>query len=378
MIGNLRARWPIGAILVGLTLTCLSANPAWGEEPATALSAVFRSAAVRVRPSLVAIRPADGFPLSQPILGARPAPVFSPDLNVPVVSFTGLIVDPEKGYILTAEAPTEGPTRFVVTFADGRERATAEIRRDRWSGLALLAADMRDLPHPQPSWGDPSQLEPGDWLIGLGRFVPGEPSISAGIFSARRRASGFDWLETDAIGRLGSGAVLVNLQGEVVGIGQPIRRRPDGSEALGHAVPADRARRVADDLGRYGEVRRGYLGVSVEPAEPSAGRHGLRVVSVRPDSPAADARMEPGDLILAVDGREVNGIAALQDAVESAPIGQERTLSVIRQGGRRMEIKVRTRAMPTPGGPVRPAPPDRVIPPTLEPPPEDSSARQEP
>ncbi len=375
MTGNPRARRPIGAILVGLTLTSLSVTPSRGEDPASALSAAFRTAALRVRPSLVAIRPADAFLLPPPILGARPAPAFSPDLSVPVVSFTGLIVDPEKGYILTAEAPTEGPTRFVVTFADGRERITAEIRRDRRSGLALIAADMRDLPHPRPSWGDSSQLQLGDWLIGLGRFVPGDPSISVGILSAHRRISGFEGLETDAIGRLGSGAVLVNLKGEVVGIGQPIRRRPDGSEALGHAVPADRARRVADDLGRYGEVRRGYLGVSVEPAEPSAGRHGLRVVSVRPDSPAAEARVEPGDLILAIDGRDVNGIAALQDAIESAPIGQERTLSIVRQGGRTLEIKVRTRAMPTPGGPVRP---ETVIPPTLEPPPDAPSTRQEP
>lgn len=382
MISNPGASRPIGAILLGLTLSFLPFTSTRGEDPASALSAAFRKASARVRPSLVSIRAADGFVPPPPILGARPAPGFSPDLTIPPflgppVSFTGLIVDPEKGYILTAEAPTEGGSRFVVTFADGRERTTAEIRRDRRSGLALLAADMRDLPHPRPSWGDPSRLEPGDWLVGLGRPGPGDPSISAGILSARRRASGSDWLETDAIGRIGSGAVLVNLQGEVVGIGQPVRRRLDGSEELGHAVPSDRARRVAEDLGRFGQVRRGYLGVSVEPSEVSEGRRGLRVVSVRPDSPAADARIEPGDLILAVAGRDVEGIAALQEAVESAPIGEELTLSIVRQG-RRMEIKFRTRALPAPGGPVRPGRPDMVVPPTLEPPPDGPSARPGP
>ena len=132
------------------------------------------------------------------------------------------------------------------------------------------------------SWGNPDKLEPGDWLVALGQPGVGDPSMSVGVFSTRRRGGGEELLETDAaITRVGAGGVLINLNGEVVGICKLGGRRADGFEGMGHAIPADRARRVADDLGRFGQVRRAYLGITVEPTPDRAdwsngcpGRHG--------------------------------------------------------------------------------------------------------
>lgn len=380
MIGTRRSRRPVAAVALGIALAGGLVGTGRAEDPSASLSASFRRAAARARDSLVAIRATDGLGSWAPLMLSRPGGRISPDPAVPPFPppsgpvewpvrppFSGLVVDPDKGWILTAEPPTQGSSRFVVTFPDGRERSTGEVRRDARSGLALLAVDMRDLPHPHPNWGNPSRLQPGDWLIALGRPGAGDPSMSVGVFGARRRASGGDWLETDAaIGRIGGGGVLVNLDGEVVGICQPTRRRPDGSEQMGHAVPADRARRVAEDLGRFGQVRRAHLGIIVEPVDPVVPRRGLRVDSVRPGSPAAEARIEVGDVILAEGGRAMEGVASLQDAVESAPIGEELTLSVDRQG-HKLEIKVRTRAMPGPIGVTRPPRPGAGLTPDAPP-----------
>jgi S1-C subfamily serine protease len=182
--------------------------------------------------------------------------------------------------------------------------------------------------------------------------------MSVGVFRTRRRGGGEELNETDAaITRVGAGGGLINLDGEVVGICKLGGRRADGFEGMGHAIPADRARRVADDLGRFGQVRRAYLGITVEPVDPAmAGRRGsaagVRVVTVGAGTPAAEAGVRPGDVILAVGQRPVDSVAGVQEAVESATIGEELALSLERQG-KRMEFKVRFRAVPGPMGPAR-------------------------
>src|SRR5262249_55506816 len=159
--------------------------------------------------------------------------------------------------------------------------------------------------------------------------------------------------ETDAaITRIGSGGVLINLNGEVLGICKLGGRRVDGFEGMGHAIPADRARRVAEDLGRFGQVRRAYLGVTVEPLAPGIGARrgasaGVRVVTVGAGPPAAEAGVRQGDVILAVGQRPVDSVEGVQEAVESVTIGDEVTLDIERQG-KRMEIKVKPRAVSAP------------------------------
>jgi serine protease Do len=273
-------------------------------------------------------------------------------------SFTGVVIDADKGYILTADHPAQGASQLLVTFPDGQERLTNQIRRDPRTGLAVLQVDTQGLHPGQVNWGDPAKLQAGDWLIALGQPGVGDPTMSVGIFSTRRRGGGEELLETDAaIPRVGAGGILINLDGEVVGIARLAGRRSDGFDGMGHAVPADRAQRVAGDLARFGQVRRAFLGITVEPVESRATERrvapaGVRVSSVGADTPAAEAGVHAGDLIFAIGQRPIDGVADLQEAVEFAMIGQELALTIERQG-KRMEVKVKPRAVPAPIGPVR-------------------------
>jgi serine protease Do len=377
MTGRHRALRIIAAIALGLLGTAIVDVTGMAQDQAASLSSSFRRAASRTRGALVSIRVTEGL-LTSPYGPTRtgrfgPAPIVPPmpdrgaDGDVRS-TFSGLVIDADKGYILTADEPTEGVSQFVITFPDGRERGTNQIRRDPRSGLALLIVDMQGVRSPQLNWGDPGKLEPGDWLIALGQPGVGDPSMSAGIFSTRRRMSGEELIETDAaIPKVNAGGILINLNGEVVGVCKFGARRSDGFQGLGHAVPADRARRVADDLARFGQVRRAYLGVSVEPmngammGRPGAPR-GVVVASVGADTPAAEAGVRVGDLIVSVGSRPVDSVQTVQEAVEAATIGEELTVTLERQG-KRMEIKVKPRLMPVSASPTRsPRPGLRVEP----------------
>lgn len=383
MIGIRRAWRPIASVLPAIAVLAIVAGAGMAQDTAGSLSASFRRATARARGSLVSVRVPEGFPASAPYVPARPGrlgpmPIMPPPFDRAVAAdgesrmpFSGLVVDADKGWILTVDQPVLVASQLVVTFPDGRERLTTQIRRDPRSGLTLLAIDVQGLQLSPVKWGDPARLEPGDWVIALGQPGVGDPSMSAGVFSTRRRGWGEEWLETDAaITRVGAGGALINLDGEVVGICR-IGRRHDGIEGMGHAIPSDRARRVVDDLGRFGQVRRAYLGINVEPVDASASirrgpASGVRVVSVRPGSPAAEARLQQDDIILAVGRHPVDSVASVQEAVESAPIGEELTLTVERQG-RRMEIKVRPQALPGSIGPMRSPRPGTTLEPGRDP-----------
>ncbi|MHB1556736.1 MAG: S1C family serine protease, partial [Isosphaeraceae bacterium] len=328
-------------------------------QDAASLSASFHRASARVKGALVTVRVPEGLPSTQPMpprtgpdwpmprLGPQPSIVRSPEYDGPL-SWTGVVIDAQRGHILTTDRPTRGAIQLVVTFPDGVERFTTEVRRDDRSDLALLVVDTKGLRLQPAAWGDPAKLEPGDWLVAMGQPGPGAPSLSAGVFSARREARGEFLLETDAaIPRVGAGGVLVNLAGEVVGIGKLGGRRNDGFEGMSHAIPADRARRIAADLAQFGRVRRGHLGVYIDATGPLAlppedGLPGVRISAVQRDSPAAQAGLQRGDIIVAAGGRPVSGVAALQEAVERTPIGDELKLTVHRDD-QTLEIPTRPR-----------------------------------
>jgi serine protease Do len=368
MTGSHRARRAIAAIALGLLGTTIVNEPCRGQDQAASLSASFRRAAMRARGALVSIRAVDGVPSYRPYAPTRPGrfgptPMFPPmpdrasDGDARSV-FSGLVVDADKGYILTIDQAGQGASQFVVTFPDGQERSTGQVRRDPRSSLALLVVEMQGLRSAQVKWGDPAKLEAGDWLIALGQPGVGDPAMSVGIFSTRRRGASEELIETDAaITRVGAGGILLNLSGEVVGICKLGGRRSDGFEGMGHAIPADRARRVADDLARFGQVQRPYLGISLEPVKPAIGGRqgaskGVVVTSVGRNTPAGDGGVRVGDVVVAVGSRSVDSVLAVQEAVEVATIGDELTLTLERQG-KRLEIKLKPRAMQGPQGVVR-------------------------
>ncbi len=341
------------------------------QDAAEVLSASFRKAAQRVQPAVVAVRALEGsrpaLPLVLPPRGYYPPGQLVPPVGRPAVeldrepagSGSGLVIDAEHGHILTTDQVLQGAAQAVVVLPDGRERLTSQIRRDPRGDLALLIVDPQGLGLSPVTWGNAAALQPGDWVIALGQPGGSAPTMSAGIVSARRRVPGVggaaELIETDAvIHRVNSGGPLVNLRGEVVGINKQGARRLEGLEGMGWAIPADRARRIAEQLARFGQVRRGYLGVQVEPVDPASAEGpnppgGVLIAAVSPGSPAALAGLSPGDVILRVGPHPIQGVAMLQELIEQAPIEEELTLTIARQG-QRLEVKVRPRALPGPLG----------------------------
>jgi serine protease Do len=349
----------------GAFIIVLLSNTALAQNQAESLSASFRKAAQRVAPALVGVRPIGG---ARPLVTV-PIPTVGPFRPTDFIPRgvlrnsnevegdtigSGFVIDPR--IVVTTEGVLRGSSQAVVVFADGTERATSQIRRDPRSEVAILVVDLQGLNTSAVSWADDGAIEPGDWVLALGSAGGSPPSMSAGIYSARRRgagpSSGEEWLETDTRpGAASLGGPLVNLKGEVVGMNAALPGRPRELGGFNHVLPAARIRRIATDLVRFGQVRRGYLGVQVEPVELVSGAPGapggVVISSVGAGTPAAAAGLRPGDRIASANGRKLMVLGQLQAAVEETPIGEELTLLVDRNG-QKLEVKVRPQAQPGP------------------------------
>jgi serine protease Do len=370
------------AMLGEIAVLSVLAGPVLGQSQAESLSASFRKAVARVSPAVVAIRPAGvALPFVQvplPNFGPFRTGELGPRAAARIGEIdaeaggSGLVIDADRGHILTNDHVLRGASQAVVILPGGRERFSSEIRRDPRFDVAILSIDPKGLDLTQVVWGDPGTLEAGDWVLSAGQPAVAAPAYSAGIFSAFRPRIGSGpadgWLETDAVvNSTNSGGPLVNLKGEVLGINSALASRRGGLAGMSYAMPANRARRIAADLAEFGHVRRAYLGVQVEPVQqvsaPDRPREAANVVivAVTPGTPAADAGLRPGDRILSIAGRPIAGPGMLQSVVELAPIGEELTVSVER-GGQRVDVKVRPQAQANPAEFGRGGPGSRIEP----------------
>jgi serine protease Do len=274
-----------------------------------------------------------------------------------------LIIDADKGHVLTNDHVIDGATQVVVILPNGRERPVSQIRRDPKSDLALLTIEPKSLT--QADWGDSDALDTGDWVLAIGQPFGLSGTVTAGIVSGKGRGIGVtmyeDLIQTDAAINPGnSGGPLVNLKGQVVGINTALKTIRGGFEGFGFAVPAARARRVAADLAQFGSVRRAFLGISIGPVDPAAidrieQSGAVAVNDVGPGTPAEKAGLKPGDVILRLRNQPVQGPGSLQSAIEFAPVGEPVTVTVDR-AGERLEISVRPEAQPQDFGLPQPGP----------------------
>ncbi len=268
---------------------------------------------------------------------------------------SGVIIDGERGYVLTNQHVIDGADKISVTLSDGRQFPAKLVGQDSEVDLAVLHIDAKGLT--AVPFGDSQSLQVGDFVVAIGNPFGLGQTVTSGIVSALGRSNlgieGYeDFIQTDAsINPGNSGGPLVDLDGQLVGINTAIVARGGGNVGIGFAIPSNVVRRVADQLIRYGRVRRGQIDVQTQDLTPELARamgldvrHGAVVTRVPPGSPAARAGLRPGDLVVTVDGRPVRSASQLRIAIGLMGPNANVDLGVVRNG-QRLDLKARTAAL---------------------------------
>ena len=245
---------------------------------------------------------------------------------------SGVIVDAQHGYILTANHVVAEASAAQVTTKDDRHFVAKLVGRDAPTDVAVLqiqnAAGLKEI-----AFGDSDSIEVGDFVLAVGNPFGLGQTVTSGIVSALGRTGlakeGFeDFIQTDAsINPGNSGGPLVNLRGQLIGINTAILSPGGGNIGIGFAVPINMARRVMEQLVQNGEVRRGRIGVLTRElgdrtqADESA-PEGVVIAEVVANSPAAQAGIEKGDIVVAVDGKPIHSATQLRNSVGLTPVGQ--------------------------------------------------------
>ena len=268
---------------------------------------------------------------------------------------SGFIVS-KDGYILTNHHVIEGADEVIVRMSNRREFVAKIIGSDEASDVAVLKVDADDLPVLE--FGDSDKLKVGEWVLAIGSPFGFDHSVTAGIVSAKGRSLPSDnyvpFIQTDvAINPGNSGGPLFNLDGEVIGINSQIYSRTGGFMGLSFAIPIEMAVDVANQIKETGSVSRGWLGVLIQEVTRELAEsfgmdnpHGALVAKVLDDSPAAQAGLEVGDVIIEFNGKKVMRSSGLPPLVGRAKVGQEARVTVIRDKKRR-NIGVQIAELPT-------------------------------
>jgi len=255
---------------------------------------------------------------------------------------SGVIVSPD-GYVLTNAHVVERGARFRVGLLDGRDLIAKVVGSDPSSDLAVLKLEAKEK-LPFATLGRSEGLLPGETVIAIGNPFGLSHTVTTGVVSAVHRnfkageRTLFDFVQTDAsINPGNSGGALLDIEGRLVGVNTAILG--DRNAGIGFAIPIDRARRVAEDLVAHGEVREGYLGISVEdlPAREGAREGtsgGVAVVAVEPGSPGERAGARRGDVVVSVQGFEPSSAEEFRFRVRDLGIGQAARLELTRDGAR--------------------------------------------
>lgn len=257
---------------------------------------------------------------------------------------SGFIIS-DDGYILTNHHVVDGADKVIVRLNDRRELEAEVVGSDKRADIALLKIDAEDLP--TVKLGNSDKIEVGEWVLAIGSPFGFDYSVTAGIVSAKERALANEtyvpFIQTDvAINPGNSGGPLFNLDGEVVGVNSQIYTRSGGFMGLSFAIPIDVAMEVANQLKEKGFVTRGWLGVIIQEVNKDLAESfgldkpaGALVAKVLPDSPAQDAGLQEGDVILKFNNVPVILSSDLPHQVGRVKPGAKAKVSVMRAGERR-------------------------------------------
>ncbi len=247
------------------------------------------------------------------------------------------------GLIMTNAHVVEGADELIVTLPDKREFKAKLVGADKRTDVAVVKIEATGLS--AVKIGDTNRLRVGEWVMAIGSPFGLENSVTAGIVSAKQRDTGdfLPFIQTDvAINPGNSGGPLINMRGEVVGINSQIYSRSGGFQGISFAIPIDEAVRVSDQLRSTGRVTRGRIGVQIDQVSKEVAESiglgqpkGALVRGVEPNSPASKAGVEPGDIIVKFDGKDIDKSIDLPRLVSNTKPGNKSSMTVFRRGSQR-------------------------------------------
>src|ERR1700678_3185934 len=256
---------------------------------------------------------------------------------------SGVIVDAKNGYIITNYHVVENASEITITLLDNRTFSAKVIGSDEGADVAVLQAKQPNLV--AMAFGDSTRLEVGDYVVAIGNPFGLQHTVTAGIVSALGRTGinpdGYeDFIQTDAsINPGNSGGALVNLRGELVGINSAILSRSGGNIGIGFAIPVNMVKDVMDQLIKYGQVKRGVLGVVLYNVTPDIAKEfgvgessGALVAGVAPGSAAERACVKVGDIIISINGVAMKSARELRNAIGMLRIGDKVEIGLLRDG----------------------------------------------
>jgi serine protease Do len=257
---------------------------------------------------------------------------------------SGFVIDAEEGIVITNNHVIADADEIEINFSDGGTLDAELIGADPETDLAVLKVDptLRELTAVE--FGDSQDARIGDWVMAIGNPFGLGGSVTLGIVSARGRdinAGRYDdFIQTDAaINRGNSGGPLFDMYGKVIGINTAIISPSGGSIGIGFAIPSQLAVNVIDQLREFGETRRGWLGVRIQPVTDDIAESlgmdratGALVAGVIEGGPVDDGSIMPGDVILSFDGKPVRTMRDLPRVVAESPVGKEVDVLIVRRG----------------------------------------------
>jgi serine protease Do/serine protease DegQ len=256
---------------------------------------------------------------------------------------SGVIVDAANGYIITNYHVVENASEITITLLDDRTFTAKVVGSDEGADIAVLQAKQPNLV--AMPMGDSARLEVGDFVVAIGNPFGLQHTVTAGIVSALGRSGinpdGYeDFIQTDAsINPGNSGGALVNLRGELVGINSAILSGNGGNIGIGFAIPVNMVKGVMDQLIKYGQVKRGILGVSIYPVSPEIAKEyglaessGALVTAVAPGSSAEHAGIKTGDIITSINGVIMKRPGEVRNTIGMLRVGDKVDIGLLRDG----------------------------------------------
>lgn len=342
--------------LLSAVLALLTAAPAFATLPESTAVPSLAPILREVTPGVVNIATQSRERVDNPLLRD---PFFRQFFGIPNqplerevrASGSGVIVDAARGFVLTNNHVVEGANLIEVTTKDNRRFRARLVGRDPGTDVAVLKIDATDLA--EVPFGDSDKLEVGDYVLAIGNPFGLGQTVTSGIVSALGRSGlgieGYeDFIQTDAsINPGNSGGALIDLRGRLIGINTAILAPNGGNVGVGFAVPINMARQVMDELVSHGTIKRGRIGIGVQDVTPELGQsagiarsEGAIITQVEPRSPAAQAGIRPGDIVVAFNGLPIRSSTQLRNRIGLTRVDEQVELTLERNGSQRA-VRVR-------------------------------------